>query len=54
MFTNILKVIKCSCKKTSKNQRGTKLCSCKNNGFKWMPAYGGCHGDDCNNKKVNK
>ena len=19
-----------------------------------MPAYGGCHGDDCNNKKVNK
>ena len=49
---NILKVIKFKCKSTSKNQCWTNLCSRKKNGLKCMSAYGGCHGEDWNNKKV--
>ena len=51
---NILKAIKCRYKSTSKYQCGTSLCSCKRNGLKCMSEHGGCHGEDCNNKKVNK
>ena len=51
---NILKVINCWCKSTSKNQCETHLWSCKKNGLKCMPSYGECHGEDCNNKEVNK
>ena len=50
---SILKVIRCNCKITSKNQCGTNDCSCKKNGLKCMSAYGGCHGEDCNNKVVS-
>lgn len=49
----IIKVIKCNCKLSSKNPCGTNLCSCRKNGIKCMPACGNCHGNDCNNKSVS-
>ena len=49
---SILKVIRCNCKITSKNQCGANVCSCKKNGLKYMSACGGCHGEGCNNKAV--
>uniref|UniRef100_A0A7M5WJ49 Tesmin/TSO1-like CXC domain-containing protein n=1 Tax=Clytia hemisphaerica TaxID=252671 RepID=A0A7M5WJ49_9CNID len=48
----ILKIIKCKCKMSSKNPCGTNLCSCRKNGIPCMPACGNCHGMDCNNKTV--
>ena len=50
---NVLKVIKCRCKSTSKNQFETNLCSCKKNGLKCMSANAECHGETCNSKKVS-
>ena len=49
----ILKVIKCRCKLTSKNQFGSNLCSCIKNGLKCMSANAECHGENCNSKKVS-
>ena len=49
----ILHVIRCKCKPTSKNPCGTNLCSCRKNGLKCMSSCGGCHGENCNNKKVS-
>eukprot|EP00111_Clytia_hemisphaerica_P014829 TCONS_00043701-protein len=49
----ILKVIRCKCKSTSKNQCGTNLCSCRKNGLKCMSWCGDCHGENCTNKKVS-
>ncbi|XP_066926559.1 uncharacterized protein [Clytia hemisphaerica] len=50
----ILKIIKCKCKMSSKNPCGTNLCSCRKNGIPCMPACGNCHGMDCNNKTVKR
>ena len=50
---NILKVIKCRCKSTFKNQGGTNLCSCKKNSLKYIYACGKCHGEDGITKKKN-
>jgi hypothetical protein len=49
---DLLKVIRCNCKTSSKNQCGTKTCMCRKHGIKCMLACGGCHGEDCNNKAV--
>ena len=51
--SNILKVIRCKCKSSTKNQCGTNVCSCKKHGLKCMSACGGCHGEDCKNKRVS-
>ena len=50
---SILKVIWCNGKITSKNQCGTNVCSCKENGLKCMSACCGCHGEEGNNKAVS-
>ena len=50
--TELLKVIRCNCKTSSKNQCGTNICTCRKHGLKCMPACGGCHGESCNNKAV--
>ena len=46
---DILKVICCKCKSTSKNQCGTNLCSCHKSDLACVSACGGCHGVGCNN-----
>ena len=50
----LLKVIRCNCKKSSKNQCGTNLCMCRKHGIQCMFACSECHGEDCNNKRVSK
>ena len=50
---NVLKVIRCKCKKTSKNQCGSNICTCRKHGLECMAACDGCHGEDCNNKSVS-
>jgi len=49
---NILKVIRCHCKNTSRNQCGTNVCMCRKNGIRCMPACGDCNGLNCNNESV--
>jgi len=49
---NLLKVIRCNCRSSSKNQCQTKTCICRKNGIKCMAACGGCHGMECSNKTV--
>ena len=51
---NVLKVIRCKCKSTSKNQCGSNVCTCRKNGLKCMNACGGCHGENCKNKLVSE
>ncbi|KAG1665078.1 hypothetical protein GQR58_019552 [Nymphon striatum] len=46
----LLKVIRCNCKTSSKNQCGTNICTCRKHGLKCMPACGGCQGESCSNK----
>ncbi len=46
---NLLVIIRCKCKLSSKNQCGTNLCSCRKSGLKCAAACEGCRGDDCNN-----
>uniref|UniRef100_A0A7M5WXL0 Uncharacterized protein n=1 Tax=Clytia hemisphaerica TaxID=252671 RepID=A0A7M5WXL0_9CNID len=48
----ILNIKRCKCKPSPKNPCGTNLCSCRKNGLKCMSSCGGCHGEDCNNKKA--
>ena len=50
---NLLNVIRCRCKTSSKNPCGTNICSCRKHGLKCMTACGGCRGEDCNNKAVS-
>ena len=47
---NLLKVIRCNCKATSKNQCGTNLCSCRKHGLKCVSTCGECQ--SCENKEV--
>ena len=44
----LLNVVRCNCKTTSKNVCGPR-CSCRANGLKCVPACGGCRGVDCSN-----
>ena len=48
---NILNVVRCNCKSSSKNQCGTNLCSCRKSGLVCVSACGGCHGVGCNNTR---
>ncbi|XP_047144452.1 uncharacterized protein LOC124817998 [Hydra vulgaris] len=50
---NLLKVIRCNCRSSSKNQCQTKTCICRKNGMKCMAACGGCHGMECSNKTLD-
>ena len=45
----LLKVIRCNCKVTSKNLCNGKQCSCRSNGLKCVAACGGCRGTECQN-----
>ena len=45
----LLKVIRCNCKVTSKNLCRWKQCSCRSNGLKCVAACGGCRGTECQN-----
>ena len=49
----VFNVIPCSCKTTSKNMCGTKLCSCKN-GLACVAAGSDCRGTSCNNVSEHK
>ena len=49
---DILKIIRCSCKSTSKNQCGTNTCTCRKNGQHCVSACGDCHGDACLNAEI--
>ena len=49
---NLLKVIRCNCKATSKSPCSTKVCSCRKHGISCMQSCGGCHGETCENKQV--
>src|SRR6218665_316434 len=46
---DLLKVIRCRCKTTSKNTCGTNLCSCRRNELPCVSACSNCHGSECNN-----
>ena len=46
---NLLGIIRCKCKLSSRNVCGTNLCSCRKSGLKCVAVCEGCRGDDCNN-----
>jgi hypothetical protein len=46
---DLLKVIRCGCKSSSKNPCSTNLCTCRRNGLHCVSACGDCHGDVCMN-----
>ena len=48
---DILKVIRCNCKSSSKNHCGNNSCSCRKSGLVCVSACGGCHGVGCNNTR---
>ena len=49
--SEILNLIRCKCKMTSRSPCGTSLCSCRKNGLKCVSACGGCHGVSCHNEQ---
>ena len=46
---DVLSVIHCRCKSTSKNTCGTNLCQCRKNGLSCVAACRDCHGNECQN-----
>ncbi len=46
----LLNLIRCNCKMSSKSPCGTSLCSCRKNGLKCVSACGDCHGVSCQNE----
>ena len=46
---NLLAILRCKCKLTSRNVCGTNLCTCRKSGLKCVAACEGCRGDECNN-----
>ena len=48
----ILKIIRCSCKSSSKNQCGTNVCTCRKNGLPCVSACGDCHSNECLNAET--
>ena len=49
---NLLKVVRCNCKTSSKNQCRTNLCSCRKHGLKCVSTCGECFGESCGNIEV--
>ena len=49
---SLLKVIRCKCKSSSRNQCGSNLCTCRRHGVKCLQTCGECR-NDCLNKKVH-
>ena len=49
---NILKVIRCNCKKSA-NQCGTNGCSCRKNGLLCFITCGKCNGEESEDKQVS-
>ena len=48
----LLKVVRCKCKSTSKNQCRSNVCSCRKHGLQCTSACGEYFGGNCFNKKV--
>jgi hypothetical protein len=48
---DVINMIRCNCKSSSKNPCSTNRCSCKKNGIWCIAACGDCHGDSCDNTK---
>jgi hypothetical protein len=46
---DLLTVIRCGCKMSSRNTCGSSMCSCRRNGLKCVSACSDCHGNDCCN-----
>ena len=46
---DILNVVRCKCKQSSRNQCGSNLCSCHKNGLSCVSACGECNGIACYN-----
>jgi len=48
---DLLKVIRCNCKRTSANQYVPSMCmcTCRKNGLHCISAHGGCHAEFCGN-----
>ena len=46
---NLLKIIRCKCKLSSKNACGPNLCSCKKSGLRCVAACEECRGQSCFN-----
>ena len=46
---SLTKVIRCRCKKSTKNPCGTKTCTCRKYGMACVSSCGECHGIECNN-----
>ena len=47
------KVIRCNCKKSSKNLCSTMICTCKKFGLPCFPYCTGCRGEECDNCVVS-
>ena len=45
----LTQVIRCRCKKSTKNPCGTKTCTCRKYGMACVSSCGECHGVECNN-----
>ena len=45
----LLNIVRCNCKMSSKNPCGGRQCSCRNHGLKCVPACGDCRGLNCSN-----
>ena len=48
-----MNIVRCNCKQSSKNQCGSNLCSCRENGLSCVSACGGCCGIGYCNGNVN-
>ena len=46
---DILNVIRCNCKVTTKNPCGSNICSCRASGLNCVAACGDCRGSECRN-----
>ena len=51
---DLLKVILCKCKFSSKNTCGSKQCSCANNRLRCVSACGDCRGVSCSNVSADR
>ena len=46
---DVLNVVRCNCKTSSRNTCGSNQCSCRKHGLHCVSVCGDCHGKDCNN-----
>ena len=49
---DVLNMISCKCKLSSKSPCYTNRCTCRSNGINCIAACGECHGDGCHNARV--